>query len=89
MVMHEIGLDISENSSNHIDDYKDINFDYIITVCSNADKNCPIFRGNGKKIHIPFDDPADAQGSEEEIRDEFRKIRDQIKAQLVDLVNSL
>lgn len=89
LVMQEIGYDISRHTSNSIDEYKHINFDYIITVCSNADKNCPIFPGDGIKAHIPFDDPADAIGSEVEILNEFRRIRDQIKAQLTDWLISL
>ena len=79
LVMQEIGYDISLNSSNHIDEYKHINFDYILTVCASADKNCPIFPGGAIKIHIPFDDPADASGTDEEIIEQFRIVRDEIK----------
>ncbi len=78
-VMQEIGFDISGHTSNNITEYQDIEFDYIITVCSNADKLCPIFPGDGLKVHIPFDDPADAVGTDEEILLEFRKVRDEIK----------
>jgi len=88
-VMQEIGLDISQNSSNHLDEYKNIQFDFIITVCSNADKNCPNFTGAVTKLHFPFEDPANAIGSEEEILVEFRKVRDQIKQKLTDWLNSL
>ena len=88
-VMSEIGHDISQHTSNHIDDYKDISFKYVITVCSNADKNCPIFSGNATKVHIPFDDPADAIGTDEEILDEFRRVRDEIKVELTKWLNSL
>lgn len=88
-VMSEIGYDISQYTSNHIEEYNHISFDYIITVCSNADKNCPIISGNTTKVHIPFDDPADAIGTEVEILNEFRRVRDEIKAELSNWLNSL
>ncbi len=88
-VMAEIGYDISNNTSNHIDEYKQITFDYIITVCSNADENCPMISGNTAKVHIPFDDPADASGTDDKILDEFRRVRDEIKSRLINWLNSL
>jgi arsenate reductase len=79
-VMAEADVDISKNTSKHIDDLGGIDFDYVITVCNNAREQCPIFPGRVKLIHRAFDDPYFATGSEEEILAEFRKVRDQIKA---------
>ncbi len=77
-VMEEIGIDISGQSSKHVSRYVGQSFDYVITVCDNAAKNCPVFPGHGKKLHWPFDDPAEATGSEEEILRVFRRVRDEI-----------
>lgn len=77
-VMSEIGIDISSHTSNNIQEFITDTFDYVITVCDNAAANCPIFPGEGKKIHLPFEDPAHASGTDEEILNEFRKIRDLI-----------
>ena len=79
-VMAEVGIDISTQTSNNIDEYRSQKFDYLITVCDNAAANCPVFPGEGKRLHWPFDDPASARGNEEEILAEFRRIRDQIGA---------
>ncbi|MCS7053311.1 MAG: arsenate reductase ArsC [Ignavibacterium sp.] len=79
-VMKEIGIDISNGVPEDVNIYINQSFDYIITVCDNAKETCPIFSGSvGKKLHIGFEDPADASGSEEEILSVFRKVRDQIK----------
>ena len=78
-VMKEIGIDISQNRPKSVNDFIDENFDYVITVCGDAEKNCPVFTGNVKhRLHIGFDDPAQAKGSEEFILAEFRRIRDEI-----------
>lgn len=77
-VMAELGIDISNNSSNHINEYLNHTFDYVITVCDNAAHNCPTFPGSGERLHWPFDDPAHAEGSDEEIMNEFRRVRDEI-----------
>lgn len=79
IVMNEIGIDLSQNSSNNLTEYLDIDFDYIITVCDNAKEQCPNFPGDALKLHFSFEDPADATGTEEEILVEFRRIRDLIK----------
>ena len=77
--MSEMGLNISHHRPEHVKTYLDQSWDYVITVCGDADENCPVFSGKVKKqVHIGFDDPADATGSVEEIQNEFRKIRDQI-----------
>lgn len=61
-----------------VSDFKDMDFDLVITVCGQADQNCPAWLGSGKKIHIGFDDPAAASGTETEIMDVFRRVRDEI-----------
>jgi arsenate reductase len=78
-VMKEDGIDISDNTSNNINEYRDIKFDYIITVCDNAKENCPYFPSYAKKFHKNFTDPAKATGTAEEIMQQFRYVRDQIK----------
>lgn len=77
--MKEDGIDISAHTSNHIDEYRTIAFDYVITVCDNARERCPFFPTKAVKLHQNFPDPAKAQGSEEEITAEFRRVRERIK----------
>jgi len=77
--MKEDGIDISNHTSNNIDEYQNIDFDFIITVCDNAKERCPYFPTNAKKFHYNFPDPAKAKGTDAEIMDEFRKVRTQIK----------
>jgi arsenate reductase len=77
--MLEDGIDISSHTSNNVDEYKDINFDFIITVCDNANERCPYFPSTAKKFHHNFSDPAKATGTEEEILEKFRMVREQIK----------
>jgi len=79
-VMKEDGIDISHHTSNHIDEYRNIDFDYVITVCDNAKERCPFFPTSAKKFHQNFPDPAKAKGTEEETLNEFRKVRDMIKS---------
>ncbi len=79
-VMNEIKIDISKGEPENVNKYLSMPFDYVITVCGNAKETCPVFVGNVKDyLHIGFEDPADATGTEEEIINEFRKIRDEIK----------
>lgn len=78
-VMKEDGIDISTHTSNHIDEYRAVNFDLILTVCDNAKESCPYFPSKAKTFHHNFTDPAKAKGSEDGIREEFRKVRDEIK----------
>ncbi|MBE9602027.1 arsenate reductase ArsC [Pedobacter sp. MC2016-24] len=87
-VMAEIGLDISRHTSNHVDEYSGIQFDYLITVCDNANEACPYFPGQVKRFHYNFPDPAKARGTEEEIMQEFRKVRDMIRAYSFDFVET-
>ncbi len=79
-VLREIGIDISSHTSKHMDEFLDREIETVITVCGNADQACPIFPGQVHRHHWPFDDPAHATGSEEEVRNAFRRIRDQIAA---------
>lgn len=73
--MQEEGIDISNHTSNHIDEYRNIDFDLVITVCDNAKEHCPYFPSSAKKFHYNFPDPAKAIGTEEEIALVFRKVR--------------
>ena len=78
--MKEDGIDISNHNSNNIDEYRNIDFDFVITVCDSARERCPFFPTKAKKFHHNFPDPAKATGTNEEITEEFRKVRQQIKA---------
>jgi len=86
-VMAEDNIDISEHTSNNAAEYVSIPFDYVITVCDNAKERCPYFPSNAEKFHYNFPDPAKASGTEEEILQEFRKVRDMIKAYSEGFVN--
>src|SRR5690606_28554463 len=77
--MKENGIDISNHTSNNIDEYYDIDFDFVITVCDNAKERCPFFPTKAKKFHQNFPDPAKATGTDEEIKEQFRQVRQQIK----------
>lgn len=77
-VMKEVGIDISEHASNHLNEYLNENFDYVITVCDNAAENCPVWPKNTLSVHWSFPDPAEATGTESEIVEVFRKVRDEI-----------
>ncbi len=77
--MKEDGIDISQHASNNIDEYRNIDFDFVITVCDNAKERCPFFPTTAKKFHQNFSDPAKATGTEEEIKEQFRQVRQQIK----------
>ena len=86
-IMAEDGIDISGHTSNNIDEYKDIDFDFVITVCDNAKERCPYFPTNAEKFHYHFPDPAKATGSEEEITEQFRSVREMIKTYSENFVN--
>ena len=75
----EIGIDISSHTSKSMNDFLDRDIDTVITVCGNADQACPIFPGQVHRHHWPFDDPAHATGTEDEILAEFRRVRDEIQ----------
>jgi len=78
-VMAEDGIGISHHTSNNVDEYTGIDFDYVITVCDNAKENCPYFPTRAQKFHQNFPDPAKATGSPGEIINAFRNVRDTIK----------
>jgi arsenate reductase (thioredoxin) len=78
-IMKEDGIDISKQTSNKVDEYMKIPFDFVITVCDNAREKCPVFPSAAKKFHQDFPDPAKATGTEEQILNEFRLVRDMIK----------
>ena len=78
-IMMEDGIDISKHTSNNIDEYYNIEFDYVITVCDNAKERCPFFPSKAQKFHHNFPDPAKATGTEEEIEEQFRQVRQLIK----------
>ena len=78
-VMNEIGIDISNGVPENVEKYLKQSFDYVITVCDNAKETCPVFSGDVKKrLHIGFDDPADAVGTQEKIIPVYRRVRDEI-----------
>ena len=78
-VMREIGIDISSHTSEHMDTYLNQEVSVVITVCDHADQACPTFPENPSRYHWPFQDPAKAEGSDEEIIVVFRRVRDQIR----------
>ena len=77
--MKEDGIDISNHTSNNVIEYRDIDFDFVITVCDNAKERCPYFPTKAQKFHYNFPDPAKATGTEEEIKNEFARVREMIK----------
>lgn len=77
--MLEDGIDISNHTSNHIDEYKDVDFDYVITVCDHAQERCPFFATQANRFHYNFPDPAKATGTDEELNKQFAQVRNLIK----------
>jgi arsenate reductase (thioredoxin) len=77
--MQEDGIDISQHTSNNINEYRSIDFDFVITVCDHARERCPFFPTTAKKFHHNFPDPAKASGTEEQVKEQFRQVRQQIK----------
>ncbi len=89
-VMMEKGIDLSGHAPRKVDEFLDDAFDYVITVCGHAKEHCPVFLGEVKQhLHIGFDDPAEAIGTEEEIFGEFRRIRDEIYEKMRAFLTSL
>lgn len=77
--MKEDGIDISNHTSNLVGEYGNLDFDFVITVCDNAKERCPYFPSSAKRFHQNFPDPAKATGTDEEIKEQFRRVRQQIK----------
>lgn len=88
VIMKEDGIDISGHTSNNIDEYNKIDFDYLITVCDNAKERCPYFPSKAKRLHQNFPDPAKATGTEEQILSSFRISREMIKSYCEKFVNN-
>jgi len=80
--MREIGIDISSHRSKSVDEFSNEQFDYVITVCDNANEQCPVFPGSTKRIHWSFEDPAAAEGDENARLVVFRRVRDEILQRL-------
>jgi arsenate reductase len=80
--MGEIGIDISSHRSKHVDEFRNQSFDYVLTVCDNANETCPIYPGQTNRIHKNFEDPAAVRGSDDERLASFRRVRDQIREYL-------
>jgi arsenate reductase len=87
-VMREVGVDISRHHSKSVDEFVAQEFDYVITVCDNANEQCPVFPGKTERIHWSFDDPAAAEGDEHARLAVFRRVRDEILNRLRDFVDS-
>lgn len=85
-IMKEDDIDISEHTSNNLDEYLEVQFDYILTVCDNAKERCPFFPGKAERLHYNFFDPSKIEGTEEEIHKAFTKTRNQIKEYCKDFV---
>ncbi len=91
-VMAEAGVDISKHHSKHLDDLRNVAFDYVVTVCDNANESCPVFPGKVKRLHYSFDDPpklAKGAKSEEEELGHYRRVRDEIRAFVESLPGAL
>jgi arsenate reductase (thioredoxin) len=87
-LMNELGIDISTHRSKSVDEFAGQEFDYVITVCDNANEQCPVFPGKTKRIHWSFEDPAAAQGDEGVRLSVFRRVRDEIRERLREFVVS-
>jgi len=92
VAMAEVGVDISQHRSTHLDELADVDFDYVVTVCSHAHESCPIFPGKAQVIHVGFEDPpalARDASTVEEAMEPFRRVRDEIRAFVTTLPETL
>ena len=88
-VMREVGIDLADAYPKSVEEFIDDSWDFVITVCGNAEKTCPAFSGKvGKRKHMGFDDPDAFRGSEEQILQEFRRVRDEIGTRMELFVKS-
>ncbi len=91
-VMAEAGIDITSQQSQNVDEFADVEFDVVVTVCGHAHENCPVFTGNARVVHRGFDDPpklASGAATEDEALDHYRRVRDEIRAYVQTLPGSL
>lgn len=86
-IMKEDGIDLSGYTSNNVNEYLDVAFDCVITVCDHAKERCPVFPSQAQQFHYNFPDPAKAMGTEEEVRKQFSKVRDLIKSYCQEFVD--
>ena len=87
-IMKEDGVDISGNTSNHVDEYAEVDFDFIITVCDHANENCPFIPSkNAKRLHHNFSDPSKINGTDDEIHQAFENTREEIKSYLKNFIS--
>ncbi len=82
VALAEIGIDWQGRTSKHADEFRDVPFDLVVTVCDDAAENCPVWLGRGKRVHLGFPDPAKASGTDEEVMAVFRSVRDAIAEQV-------
>lgn len=82
-VLMELGIDISHQRSKTLDEFSGRSFDYVVTLCSDANEKCPLFFGGVRRVHIGFDDPSRLKGSAEEVLPEYRRVRDELKSRLI------
>ncbi len=83
-VMKEVGIDLDGALPKHVEEFLPKSFDYVVTVCDNAKETCPVFVGKvQRRLHIGFDDPAEARGTEDEVLAVFRSVRDEIKQEFL------
>lgn len=87
--MAELGIDILEGRSKSTEEFRDVAFDLIVTVCDDAAENCPLWLGEGRQVHIGFVDPAEATGTREEKMAVFRQVRDEIRQQVLGYLEDL
>ena len=88
VVMNEVGIDLAANTPDPVEKYINMSFDYVITVCDGAKESCPVFTGEVKyRLHIGFEDPASAVGSDEEVLPVYRRIRDEIRTKFLTFYN--
>ena len=85
-VMAEIGIDLAKHRSKTMDEFVSETFDYVITLCSDANEKCPLFFGGVQRVHLGFDDPSRLPGSDE-VLPEYRRVRDEIRKQLTDFLS--
>jgi arsenate reductase len=88
-VMAEAGVDISAQRSQHVDDFTDVDFDYVVTLCGNAKRKCPVISGGAKHVHRGFDDPVMVIGINDQVMGAFRRARDEIREFVETLPESL